>query len=1126
MTGKEKANFVDGKYSIADLVDIKRLKKVFSEFSRVTGFTTGLMSYPDQEVLIGTGWREICKKFHRANPESEKLCKKSNTYLTKGLKELKDFNISNCGHGFVDGATPVIVRGTHIASLFTGQILLKKPDLEWFKKQAETYGYDKEKYLEALKKVPVVSNHKLKRTLLLLSEIAVMFAEQGLSQIEFQESRDELKKEIAEKEELFEELKESEEKFRGIFDNSTESIFTVDLGGNFTSANNFMAEFTGYTIDEIVGKNYREFAEPDILKEVYKAYNHLYRTGEKIYDLSYNIITKSGALKTISGNIVLIKKDGEIVGFQGTLRDVSEKVWVEEALKRSEERFSHILENAKDMIYRMSLPDENYEYVSPASEEIFGFTPDEMYENPKLMQDVIHPDWVDYFKEQRENLIQGHMPDFYEYQIIDKSGEVKWLNHRNVLIRDEEGNVAAIEGIVTDITVRKQVEEYLVKSEERYRTLVESTNDGIAVIQEGKFVYFNGVFIDILGYSEDDVIDQPFEKFINPDDFAMVVDIYRKRMSGEDMSRTYEFNAIKKYGGEIPTEISVTITEWDNKPAILCILRDITEREETKRLLITQRVLASTLNATSDLKYALYISLGMALEVSSMDSGSIYIVNDDMSLGLMVHDGLSEQFIEHTSHIDPGSTSARLIFKGDPVYSSHTEIAKKMDPIREKEGLKAMAVLPIHYEGRVISCLSIASHTIEEISESAKNALETIASEIGGTISRLMSEKKLMESEERFRNIVESSPMGMFMYKLEPDGGLVLIDSNPAANSILGVDISKLIGMTIEEAFPSRIESEMTEMFKRAAATGEPWYTEQMNYEDKKIKGDFEVYAFQTSPNKMAVMFLDVSEKIRAEEELSRYRSKLEELVQERTKQLKDAQEELIRKERLAALGRLTATVSHEIRNPLGTVRTSVFSIGDAINRNEMERVDRALKLAERNIIRCDEIIGDLLDYTRVKELQLTPTNIDKWLGELLDEHSIPNDIKCERELNSGIEIAIDRDQFRRAIINVVNNAIQAFDENSKGKKFIVKTGVSSNRLEIGVVDTGAGISDEIFEKIFDPLVSNKSFGVGMGLPIVRNIITQHGGNVEIEQMKEETSGEKRQGTAVLLWLPLVDESG
>jgi PAS domain S-box-containing protein len=124
------------------------------------------------------------------------------------------------------------------------------------------------------------------------------------------------------------------------------------------------------------------------------------------------------------------------------------------------------------------------------------------------------------------------------------------------------------------------------------------------------------------------------------------------------------------------------------------------------------------------------------------------------------------------------------------------------------------------------------------------------------------------ESEEKFRNVVESSPMGIHMYELAPDGRLIFIGANRAADEILAVDNSQFIGKTLEEAFPSLAGTEVPERYRLAAAEGELWHAEQIVYEDERIKGAFDVTAFQTSPGKMAAMFLDVTERKRAEEAL------------------------------------------------------------------------------------------------------------------------------------------------------------------------------------------------------------------------------------------------------------------
>ncbi len=133
-------------------------------------------------------------------------------------------------------------------------------------------------------------------------------------------------------------------------------------------------------------------------------------------------------------------------------------------LTQSEEKYRHIAENASDMIYRMLLPDGVYDYVSPSSVSITGYTPEEIYRDPLKIAKSIAPEWRGYFEEEWKKLLEGNPPSTYEYEIIHKSGERRWINQRHVVIRDSEGKPAAIEGIVTDITDHKRMEETLRKS--------------------------------------------------------------------------------------------------------------------------------------------------------------------------------------------------------------------------------------------------------------------------------------------------------------------------------------------------------------------------------------------------------------------------------------------------------------------------------------------------------------------------------------------------------------------------------------------------------------------------------------------------------------------------------------
>lgn len=244
----------------------------------------------------------------------------------------------------------------------------------------------------------------------------------------------------------------------------------------------------------------------------------------------------------------------------------------------------------------------------------------------------------------------------------------------------------------------------------------------------------------------------------------------------------------------------------------------------------------------------------------------------------------------------------------------------------------------------------------------------------------------------------------------------------------------------------------------------------------------------------------------------------LEQKISERTSQLEHAQAELLRQERLAALGKVTATIAHEIRNPLATVNTSIFSIGAAIEKNETERVKRALGLAERNIRRCDNIITELLDYTRKLEIRPSKVNVDEWIDRVLDEQTFPEGVNCRRNLSSGLEVRMDSEHMRRALVNVVTNAVHALnEEGASGKDLGVETARSGDNLEIRITDKGPGIPEDLQQKIFEPLFSTKGFGVGLGLSITRDIMEKHHGGIDVRSRLGE-------GTTVTLWVPLTGQ--
>ena len=255
-------------------------------------------------------------------------------------------------------------------------------------------------------------------------------------------------------------------------------------------------------------------------------------------------------------------------------------------------------------------------------------------------------------------------------------------------------------------------------------------------------------------------------------------------------------------------------------------------------------------------------------------------------------------------------------------------------------------------------------------------------------------------------------------------------------------------------------------------------------------------------------------ERNHAEAELAKHQDKLEQMVEERTVELKKAQEELIQSERLSTLGRLTATVSHELRNPLGTVQSAVDTIDEGIKINNPQLVDRAVALAERSIERCVNIIDDLNDYTRVKKMNFSMTNIDVWLKKVCDEQILPEGIHCELDLDCNTSALIDQNRLQQAIVNLIANSVHALmDEQSKGKQLQISTRLLDDHYTIKVSDNGVGMSEETRQMTFEPLYSTKGFGVGLGMVITKSIIEQHQGEISIESAEGK-------GTTVVLSLP------
>jgi signal transduction histidine kinase len=228
------------------------------------------------------------------------------------------------------------------------------------------------------------------------------------------------------------------------------------------------------------------------------------------------------------------------------------------------------------------------------------------------------------------------------------------------------------------------------------------------------------------------------------------------------------------------------------------------------------------------------------------------------------------------------------------------------------------------------------------------------------------------------------------------------------------------------------------------------------------------------------------------------------------------AEAELLQQERMSLLGRLTASVAHELRNPLSTIRNTIHAIHQAA-RDKGLQIDRQMSRVQRTIDRCDGIIDDLLDYAGGPELNLAPVALDIWLGKILDQQKLPPSIVLEHRLAAvGAMVTIDAERLRCAVANLVENAAEAIaDTPDLAERRITISTHCGAQAEIVIADTGPGMSTDVLDRVFEPLFSTRAFGTGLGLPTVKRIIEQHRGDMAVGSVLGS-------GTRVQIRLPLI----
>ncbi len=307
-------------------------------------------------------------------------------------------------------------------------------------------------------------------------------------------------------------------------------------------------------------------------------------SGEKFPPYEITILTKDGREKITEVHGVLIQYEGGPASLN-VLTDVTERRHALDELRESEEKFRSIFDMMNDGIHIHEIdPDGNpgkFIDVNEVACKMIQYTREEMLEHGPLDFVTGYHSWP-LNEILRELSTTGHAIFETEHRRKDESTVSVEINSHIVSLQGKRMTIS----VVRDITKRKLITEALRTSEAKYRQLVEHANDAIVVAQNGMLQLINPRMVELTGFSQEELLSQPFPTFIHPDDRAMVVDMHRKRIAGDNPPSRYSFRLVRKDDTITWVEISAVTIEWEERPATLNFLIDITERKQAEEALL------------------------------------------------------------------------------------------------------------------------------------------------------------------------------------------------------------------------------------------------------------------------------------------------------------------------------------------------------------------------------------------------------------------------------------------------------------------------------------------------------------------------------------------------------------
>jgi len=787
----------------------------------------------------------------------------------------------------------------------------------------------------------------------------------------------------------------------------------------------------------------------------------------KKFEVEYRIVRSDKLVRWIRDCTSPIRNQkGELLWLTGFAEDVTERKMAEQTIQESREKFERLFMNVPEAVVYW---DSDYRVIdiNPRFTQLFGFTLDEI-KGKKSAALMVPEDKVD------ESALWGKKArdGYVDHDTIRKRKDGSLVPvSMSVAPMIVEEKLTGYVGLYKDITERNKADGALRDSEEQARRLLEIHSKVIDTAtvwidlldEEGNVTLWNRAAELMSGYSREEVIGhKKIWEWLYPDPK------YRDRIftNAERIINLGErvenyLTTIKCKNGTVKdiSWYSNNIVDEKEKPVgSIVIGLDVTEvKKAQERIIESEEKYRNLFENAQDL----ILTLDVEGKITSVNREiTKYGYDRESIIGKSIFNFIPEddwqRRKDHLGKLAHGravESEFRIKIKNSPNYAV---VESRSNPIIQRA--KAVGVQTI----------------LRDITE--RRAMETKLKQYSEHLEELVKRRtdELLESEGRYSVLVEEASDGVLIVQ-----GRRIAFANRKAAEILGYVRGELLGFPAEKLVSEERRENLVETYRQGMRRKEALSTYEVEVltkigEHVPVEVSSALVNLQGQPAVLAIM-RDIRERKRLEEQ----RVKLE---------------------KLATIGELATMVAHDLRNPLTSIRNASFYVRNTCpHRADLcKEALEMLNVIEQETLFANSMINDLLDFAAKRPLEKKKQNLNNIMENVLTKSNISENIDVKKSLAEESIAAVDEKQLERVFLNLIKNALQAMPD---GGKLAIIANEMKDGVEISITDTGVGIPEENMSKIFQPLFTTKSKGIGMGLAICKRIVEQHGGTIAVKSI-------------------------